>query len=58
MLAQSRKQKMVYRVVLKYRYGLTHSVFIRAYDRPSAQKRALKQNPDAIGIEHTKFPLS
>lgn len=53
-----KKQKRLHRVVLRYNHGITRSVFIRSYDRAHAEKRALKQNPNAIGIEHTKFPLS
>lgn len=57
-MAVQGKQKRVHRIVLKFPYGLTHSVFIRAYNRSEAEEKALKQNPDAIGIDDDPFPQS
>lgn len=51
-------QKRVHRVVLKYPMGISHSVFIRARTRAAAEKRALRQNPKAIGIDRSPYPQS
>jgi hypothetical protein len=51
-----KRQKRVHRVVLTFPFGLSHSVFIRAYDRSEAERKALKQNPEATGIDYSPFP--
>lgn len=58
MIVSRKNQKRVHRVVLKFPLGLTHSVFVRAYTRSEAEKKALRQNPDAIGVDYDPFPQS
>jgi hypothetical protein len=48
--------KQLYRVVLKYDFAMTRSVFIRATSRKEAERRALKRYPTAIGIDHSFYP--
>jgi hypothetical protein len=58
MIDQTKRTKRVHRVVLKFPMGLTHSVFIRAYTRSEAEKRALRQNPKSTGIDRSPYPQS
>jgi hypothetical protein len=51
-------KQQVYRVVLGYRNGMSHSVFIKAKDRKTAEKRALRRNPDATHIDRSPHPLN
>jgi hypothetical protein len=48
----------LYRVVLKYKFGLSRSVFIRASSRSEAERRALRRYRDAVGIDRTMYPLN
>jgi hypothetical protein len=51
------KQKLhMYRVVLAFEFGVTRSVFVKAKSRETAEKRALRRNPTAIGIDRSPFP--
>jgi hypothetical protein len=51
------KQKQtMYRVVLRFPLTITRSEFVRAKNREDAERRALKRNPTAIGIDHSPFP--
>jgi hypothetical protein len=52
------RNKRVHRVVLRFPKGLSHSVFVRAYTRSEAEKRALRQNPKASGIDRSPYPQS
>ena len=52
------KNKRLHRIVLQFPMGVTHSVFVRAYTRDQAEKRALRQNPKATGIDRSPFPQS
>ncbi len=53
-----KEQKRIHRVVLKFPLGLTSSVFIRSRDREDAERRALRQHPEAVGIDHPHYPQS
>jgi hypothetical protein len=53
-----KRPKSNYRVVLQYRHGITHSVFIKARTREEAEKRALRRYPEAIQIDRSPFPLN
>lgn len=52
-----KEKKKVYRVVLAYPNTVSHSVFVKARNREKAEARALRQHPDASGIDRTRFPL-
>lgn len=58
MIEQKMRNKRVHRIVLKFPMGLSHSVFVRAYTRSEAEKRALRQNPKASGIDRSPYPQS
>ena len=51
-----RAKKKVWRIVLKYPNTISHSVFIREYDRGRAEEKALRQNPEAVGIDRSSHP--
>lgn len=48
---KSRKASRVYQITLVYENNLTRDVKVRASSREVAEKRALKRNPNAIGIQ-------
>jgi hypothetical protein len=48
---KSRKASRVYTLTLVYENNLTRDVKVRASSREVAEKRALKRNPNAIGIQ-------
>jgi hypothetical protein len=43
-------QKKVHRITLEFLNGITRTVTIKASDREVAERRALKHNPSAIGV--------
>jgi hypothetical protein len=53
-----KQKEQVYRVVLAFPLSVTRSVFVRAKSRETAEKRALRRNPKAIGIDRSPFPLN
>jgi hypothetical protein len=50
---RTKKSQRLYTVVLTYENGLTRSVQVRAASREVAESRALKRNPNAIGVKYT-----
>lgn len=48
---QKKKSKQLYHIELEFKNGLTKRVSVKAIDRPTAEKRALKFNPSAIGVK-------
>lgn len=51
-LLKSRKASRVYQITLVYENNLTRDVKVRASSREVAEKRALKRNPNAIGVQY------
>lgn len=49
-------KKLIYRVVLKFDFELTRSVFVKAKNREAAERLALKRNPTAIKVDRSPFP--
>ncbi len=50
-MARQKKAAKLYTIVLEYAGGLTRSVQVRAADKDTAERRALKRNPSATGIK-------
>jgi hypothetical protein len=48
---QSKKASRVYQITLVYENNLTRDVKVRAKSREVAERRALKRNPNAIGVQ-------
>jgi hypothetical protein len=48
---KAKKTSRVYHITLVYENNLTRDVKVRASSREVAEKRALKRNPNAIGIQ-------
>jgi len=48
---QIKKSKQLYHVDLEYANGMTRRVSVKANDRQTAEKRALKFNRSAIGVK-------
>jgi len=48
---QQKKSRQVYTIPLEFANGMTRSVKVKAKDRETAEKRALKFNPGAIGVK-------
>jgi len=48
---KAKKASRVYNITLVYENNLTRDVKVRASSREVAEKRALKRNPNAIGIQ-------
>ena len=48
---KAKKASRVYTLTLVYENNLTRDVKVRASSREVAEKRALKRNPNAIGIQ-------
>jgi len=49
---QIKKSKQMYTVVLEYANGITRTVKIKANSRETAEDRARKFHPHAIGVKH------
>lgn len=49
-------RRLVYRVVLQFRLGITHSVFIKAKTRHEAEQIALARYPDAVQVHRPFYP--
>jgi len=48
---QFKKSKKLYHVELEFLYGVTRTVTVKASDRETAERRARKFNPKAIGVK-------
>ncbi len=48
---QLKKSKKLYHVELEFQHGVTRRVMVKASDRETAEKRARKFNPNAIGVK-------
>ena len=48
---RTKKSKRVYTVMVEYENGLTRTVKVKAVSRETAEKRALKFNPNAKGVK-------
>ena len=48
---KAKKASRVYNITLVYENNLTRDVKVRASSREVAETRALKRNPNAIGIQ-------
>lgn len=49
---QIKKSKRLFVIPLKFKGGITRSVNVRAVTREIAEQKAMKRNPNAIGVEH------
>jgi hypothetical protein len=49
-MRQSSKKRL-FRIVLQYENGMTRTVPVKASSREVAEERALKRNPNAVGIK-------
>jgi hypothetical protein len=45
------KTKIPYNVVLVFENGLTRTVMVQAVSRETAERKALKRNPNAIDVK-------
>jgi hypothetical protein len=50
-LSQTKKTKRHYRLVVEFANGMTRTVDVKARDRETAEKRALKFHPNATGVK-------
>lgn len=48
---QLKRSKKLYRVEVEFANRLTKTVKVKAVDRETAEQRALKFNPSAIGVK-------
>jgi hypothetical protein len=48
---QTKKSQRHHRIVLEYANGMTRTVSVRASTREVAEERALKRNPNAVGVK-------
>lgn len=48
---QTRKSKQLFRIELRFPGGLTRGVKVRAVTREIAERKAMKHNPGAIGVQ-------
>ena len=48
---QKKSKKQLYRIPLEFSNGMTRTVKVKAKDRESAEERALKFHPSAIGVK-------
>lgn len=48
---QTKKSKRLYSIVVEFENGMTRTVKVKATDRETAEKRALKFNRTAIGVK-------
>jgi hypothetical protein len=46
-----KKSKRLYSVVLYFSNDVTRTVMVQATSRETAEKRAMKRNPSAIGVK-------
>jgi hypothetical protein len=46
-------KKRPFRIVLEYPTGTTKTVIVKAASRLTAEDRALKRNPNAIGVKRS-----
>jgi hypothetical protein len=50
-LLQAKKSKQLYHIEVEFKQGLTKLVKVKAVDRPTAEKRALKFHPSAVRVK-------
>lgn len=50
-LLQIKKSKQLYSVMLEFKGGVTRTVTVKAKDRPTAERRALKFHPSAYRVK-------
>lgn len=48
---QTRKSKQLYHVEIEFKNGLTRMVKVKAIDRSTAEKRAMKFHPSALRVK-------
>jgi hypothetical protein len=48
---QLKPKKQLYHIEVEFKNGLTKLVKVKAIDRPTAEKRALKFQPTATGVK-------
>lgn len=48
---QTKKSKKLFHITLEYPNSITKSVAVRAVTREIAEKRALKRNPNCLGVK-------
>lgn len=48
---QSKRSKQLYQVEVEFQNGMTKMVKVKAIDRPTAEKRALKFHPSAVRVK-------
>jgi hypothetical protein len=48
---QLKKSKKLYHVIVELPNGITRTVKVKAIDREHAEKRALKFQPNALGVK-------
>lgn len=48
---QIKRSKQLYNVDVEFKSGVTKRVKVKAVDRPTAEKRALKFHPSAIRVK-------
>lgn len=51
MQVRVKRSKQLHHVTLVYENNMTRTVQVQAKDRETAEKRALKRNPNAIGVK-------
>lgn len=52
----AKQKEQVFRVTLVFPLGVTRSVFVKAKNRSTAEKRALRKYPSATQIDRSPFP--
>jgi len=50
-LLQIKRSKKLYRVTLEFQNAMTREINVKAVDRPTAEKRALKFHPSALRVK-------
>jgi hypothetical protein len=48
---QQKRAKQLYRIPIEFSNGMTRTVKVKAKDRETAEARALKFHPNAIGVK-------
>lgn len=48
---QKKKSRQLYRIPLEFTNGMTRTVKVKAKDRETAEARALKFHPGALGVK-------
>ena len=51
MKTKSKTKQKVYRITLEFAGGITRSVTVKGADLETAERRALKHNPAALGVK-------